>query len=36
MPRTGRGRARSAAWTLRKLPGVVVPDGARQFAMEPD
>ena len=23
-------------WTSRKLPGVVVPDGARQFAMEPD
>jgi hypothetical protein len=23
-------------WTSRKLPGVVVPDGARQFPMEPD
>jgi hypothetical protein len=23
-------------WTSRKLPGVVVPDGARQYAMEPE
>ncbi|HEX6016235.1 MAG TPA: GFA family protein, partial [Geminicoccaceae bacterium] len=22
-------------WTKRKLPGVVIPDGARQFAGEP-
>ena len=36
MPGTGRGRARSAAWTSRKLPGVVIPDGATQFPEEPD
>jgi hypothetical protein len=23
-------------WTMRKLPGVVIPDGAKQFAGEPD
>ena len=23
-------------WTILKLPGVIIPDGARQYAMEPD
>ena len=23
-------------WTKRKMPGVVIPDGCRQFAEEPD
>ncbi len=34
--RAARSARRLPIWTARKLPGVIIPDAARQFPSEPD